>query len=202
PGAARRQGAAAGRSGGAPGRRPPRGRRSGPAPGRGSLIAIGVVGIAVIAAAVILLTGSGPSPASSASSTNAAARSASAKRHGAQKATHTAPAVVPADVTVTVLNGTNVTNLAADVLSHLSADGYKPGTKNNASEQGMSSTVVGYTQPSYRTDALAVAKSLNLQPTSVGPVSQGDMGIACPSGSSCTTQVVVSVGQDLASLAG
>jgi len=159
--------------------------------------------VAVVVAAVILLTGSGGAPASSNSSSNAAARSSSAaKRNGAGKATPAAPAVVPANVTVAVLNATNVTNLAADVLTHLSTDGYKSGTRNNASEQGLSSTVVGYTQSAYRTDALAVAKSLNLHSTSVGPVSQGDMAIACPSGSSCTTQVVVAVGQDLASLAG
>jgi hypothetical protein len=102
-------------------------------------------------------------------------------------------------VTVAVLNGTSTNHLAADVLGKLTAAGYKGGTTQNAAETGMSSTIVGYTAPSYRSDALAVAKSLNLGPASVQGVSQGDRAKVCAATTACTTQVVVTVGADLSS---
>ena len=106
--------------------------------------------------------------------------------------------MVPSAVTVAVLNGTSTNNLAADVLGKLTTAGYKGGTKQNAAETGVTSTIVGYTSPSDRSDALAVAKSLNLGPASVQAVSQGDRLKVCGSTTACTTQVVVTAGDDLA----
>ena len=57
------------------------------------------------------------------------------------------------------------------MLGKLTTAGYKGGTTQNASETGVTSTIVGYTDPSARNDALAVAKSLNLAPL-VGPGGQ------------------------------
>ena len=76
-------------------------------------------------------------------------------------------------MTVQVLNGTSTDNLAHDVADKLANVGYKATGTQNASETGLTSTIVGYTASSARTDALAVAKSLDLGPASVQGVSQG-----------------------------
>jgi hypothetical protein len=47
-------------------------------------------------------------------------------------------------------------------------------------------------------DALAVAKSLKLGPASVQPVDPATQAVACPVSTACTSQVVVTVGTDLA----
>jgi LytR cell envelope-related transcriptional attenuator len=164
------------------------------------------LGLAVVAVGVLVLTSSGASPSRSVSSTAAARTTAATtasrrqRRRRATTATTAAPAAVtPASVTVAVLNGTNTSHLAADVLGKLTGVGYKGGPTANAAETGVSSTIVGYTQPAYRADALAVAKSLNLGPASVQGVSQGDRTAVCGSVSVCPAQVVVTVGSDLSS---
>ncbi|HYZ80691.1 MAG TPA: LytR C-terminal domain-containing protein [Solirubrobacteraceae bacterium] len=101
-------------------------------------------------------------------------------------------------MTVAVLNGTSTNHLAATVQGKLSTAGYRPGITLNASETALTSTIVGYTAPSYRADALAVAKSLNLGSASVQAVSQGDRSKVCGTTASCSTQVVVTAGSDLA----
>jgi hypothetical protein len=170
-----------------------------------AFILAGVLAAAVVAVVLIFVTGSGNGGSASASSSSGASASASStsaaktaksgKRHHAATATGT---VTPSGVTVAVLNGTSTNHLAADVLGKLTTAGYKGGTTQNAAETGMSSTIVGYTAPSYRADALAVAKSLNLGPASVQGVSQGDRAKVCGTTTACTTQVVVTVGADLA----
>jgi hypothetical protein len=62
----------------------------------------------------------------------------------------------------------------------------------------VTSTIVGYTASTYRSDALAVAKSLNLGPASVQAVSQGDRAKVCGGATTCPTQVIVTAGSDLA----
>jgi len=97
-----------------------------------------------------------------------------------------------------VLNGTATDNLAHDVAAKLTTVGYKATGTQNASESGVTSTIVGYTASSARNDALAVAKSLDLGPASVQGVSQGDRLKVCGSTTACTTQVIVTAGADLA----
>jgi LytR cell envelope-related transcriptional attenuator len=163
------------------------------------------LGLAIAAVGVLVLTSSsGSSPSSATSSTVSAGTTAATKasrrhRHGAT--TPATAAVTPASVTVAVLNGTTTNNLAHDVLSKLTAVGYKPGQTGNSAEQAVSSTIVGYTQPAYRNDAIAIAKSLNLGSASVQGVSQGDRTVACGTASACPAQVVVTVGSDLSSAA-
>jgi hypothetical protein len=187
---------------------PPAGRRNGrESSGRRvsaiAFILAGVLAAAVVAVVLIFVTGSSNGGNASASSTSAASGSLSNTTAGktATSGKHHRPAtttVTPSAVTVAVLNGTSTNHLAADVLGKLTTAGYKGGTTQNASETGMSSTIVGYTGPSYRADALAVAKSLNLGPASVQAVSQGDRAKVCGTTTACTTQVVVTVGADLA----
>jgi hypothetical protein len=109
------------------------------------------------------------------------------------------PAVVPASVTVAVLNGTSTTNLAHDISAKLTTAGYKPGRIATATDQTHTSTIVGYL-PNYKRQALAVAKSLKLGAASVQAVDSSSRAVACNgSTTSCSAQVIVTVGADLAS---
>jgi hypothetical protein len=98
---------------------------------------------------------------------------------------------------VAVLNGTSTNNLAHTVGSRLVADGYKQGTLATASDQTLTRTVVAYL-PGHRDDAVHVATSLKLGPSSVVPVDSSTQAIACPAPNPCRAQVIVTVGSDLA----
>jgi hypothetical protein len=155
----------------------------------GALIA--VVSLAAIAVGVIVLTNSGKSTSSaSKSSTNAALAS--------HRSTAATP-VQPANVTVSVLNGTDQSGLAGRVADQLKADGYRNASKpTNAADQTHTSTIVAYVAPAYRRDALAVAKSLKLSSSAVQLVDPTSKATVCPPAQACTSLVVVTVGQDLA----
>jgi cytoskeletal protein RodZ len=161
-----------------------------------------LLGLAIVVVGVLVLTNSGGG--SNAASSSAAQRSSSTTQtSGGQRTRHaTTPStttVTPASVTVAVLNGTSTTNLAHDVMAKLTGGGYKPGAIATASDQTLNTTIVGYTQPAYRRDALAVAKSLNLGSASVQAVDPSDRTVACSSSpTSCSVRVVVTVGADLA----
>jgi hypothetical protein len=193
------------RPSGAPPGRPvgPPSRSTGEPPQRRrvSRVAIALLGALVVAAAVVvLLVVTGASGSSSSSSSTIASQTTAAQRAGRHRRTPASTVVTPASVTVAVLNGTSTNNLAHDVMAKLTAAGYKPGSTGNSSDNQLTSTIVGFTQPAYRRDALAVAKSLNLGPASVQGVSQGDRAAACSAApTACPAQVVVTVGADLAS---
>jgi len=173
----------------------PGGRRLNPV----ALVLLIALVLAVVVVGVLVLTSSGATPSRSSSSTAASSATAARprKRHTTTPAS-SAP-VTPASVTVAVLNGTTTNNLAHDVLAKLTTAGYKSGpTPQNAAENAVSSTIVGYTQPASRVDALAVAKSLNLGTASVQSVSQGDRTKVCGATATCPAQVVVTAGSDLA----
>jgi hypothetical protein len=187
---------------------PPTGRRM----SRVIMALAGLLGLAIIVVGVLVLTHSGTSPSQPASST-AAQHSTTTRASGRQRARRTtatsatsatsatAATVIPASVTVATLNGTATTNLAHDVMAKLTAKGYKPGSIATASDQTLTATVVGYTQPAYRRAAVAVAKSLNLGSASVQAVDPSDRTVACSATpTSCAVQVVVTVGADLASI--
>ena len=109
------------------------------------------------------------------------------------------PAFNPGSVTVAVLNGTSTNNLAHKVGSRLVSGGYKQGMVATASDQTRTKTVVAYL-PGHRDDALHVATALKLGPSAVAPVDSSTQAIACPPPASCSAQVIVTVGSDLASL--
>ncbi len=188
---------------------PPRrsGRQSGPTARRISpvfFVLAAILAAAVVAVVLVFVTGSNSNSSSSsqspsASSAASGSRTTAAKKSkGAKKSKAATVTVTPSTVTVAVLNGTATNHLAADVLGKLTAAGYKGGATQNASETAVTSTIVGYTTASARNDALAVAKSLNLGPASVQGVSQGDRAKVCGATTTCTTQVVVTAGTDLA----
>ncbi len=180
--------------------REPSGRRISPV----FLVLAGILLVAVVAVVLVFVTGSSNNSSSSSSSSASSPSSASSttagrKTKGANQRKAAVTTVTPSTVTVAVLNGTSTNNLAHDVSGKLTTAGYKGGpTPQNAAESGVTSTIVGYTAPGYRADALAVAKSLNLSPTSVQAISQGDRLKVCGSTTTCTTQVVVTAGANLA----
>ncbi len=98
-----------------------------------------------------------------------------------------------------VLNGTNTNQLAHHVADRLAALGYKEGAIATASNQTLTSTIVGYQPgPANRTAALHIAKTLKLPTRSVAPVDQAARTVACPPPSSCPANVIVTVGANLA----
>jgi LytR cell envelope-related transcriptional attenuator len=166
-----------------------------------ALVAASVVAVIVVIVAVLVLVNRGSSPTTAQNAASTGAAKSTSTRAGQRTRHPAAVTVTPSAVTVAVLNGTTTAHLAADVMSKLNSAGYKSGATTNAPEQNLTSTIVGYTQPSFRADALAVAKSLNLGPASVQGVSQGDRSAACPGAASCPAQVIVSLGSDLSSVA-
>jgi hypothetical protein len=166
-------------------------------------ILVGLAAVVVIVVVLLIITQNNSSSTTVHKSHAVSARG----KHGKTAA------VVPSTVTVAVLNGTSVTNLAHDVAGRLGTDGYKEGTIATAADQTHSSTIVAYLS-GHQADARAVAAVLNLKASSVAPVNQQAMGVACPGASSATTSsvttssvttcsadVVVTVGSDLAGLA-
>jgi hypothetical protein len=158
----------------------------------GARIAIGlaaVVLLGVAAVVLVLLTStSSTKPPSQPRSTNAPVVS--------RPATFT-----PSAVTVAVLNGTATNRLAHRVATKLASSGYKEGRVATAANQTETSTVVAYLPGAKnRTDAMHVATALNLKPTAVQPIDQGTQQVACPPPGACGANVVVTVGQDLATL--
>ena len=175
-----------------PGTQPPRGperRRSRTGLRFGLLI--GALAVAGVVVALVLITKS--SSSSTSSSNTQAASTAPTTRH--VKAT---VKINPANVTVTVLNGTATAGLADRVATQLTGVGYKQGNPpGNASDQTRTATVVAY-MPGHKNDALAVARSLKLGPSSVQPVDASTRAVACPGTATCSAEVVVTVGSDLA----
>lgn len=167
-------------------------------------VLIGLGAVAVIVVALLVLTRGG----NSTTTVHNSARISGRHHH------RSAAIVDPASVTVAVLNGTGVTNLAHDVATQLSGQGYKEGTIATAADQTHPTTIVAYL-PGHQVAARAVATALKLKSSAVQPIDQQAMGVACPvggtsstagtsstsSGSSCAADVVVTVGSDLAGAA-
>jgi hypothetical protein len=164
---------------------------------------IALAAAAVIVVALLVITGSG-SPSNAV--VHHPARTVATRGRQRQ-----GPAVVPANVTVAVLNGTAVTNLAHDVALRIGSAGYKEGTIATAADQTHAATIVGYL-PGHQRDALAVARTLGLRRSSVQPADTQATGVACAGGtgstaggastaSSCSADVIVTVGADLAAAA-
>jgi LytR cell envelope-related transcriptional attenuator len=155
------------------------------------IAATAIVAGAVIAALFVLTGGNGSSTASKSSA------SASLASHRTRSAT----AVVPSTVTVSVLNGTDTFQLAGRVATKLVADGYRKGAVANASDSTHATSIVAYTVPADRRDALAVATSLKLPASTVQLVDSSTKSVACSASSlGCNSAVVLTVGRDLAGL--
>jgi hypothetical protein len=153
-------------------------------------VLVALVGAAAVAVAVIVLAGgSSHKPHSSVASTLTSHRTA-------PKGT---VFIRPSDVTVSVLNGTNLQGLAGRVSTKLSNEGFRKGAVTNAVNQTQTTSIVAYAAPSYRADALAVAEYLKLKDNTVQPVQASTKQVACTAATAgCTSQVFVTVGSDQA----
>lgn len=166
---------------------PPRRRRS--RLGRG--IAVALVALVAVAAAVVLfaITSIGGSGSHSPGSPTT---NALTPGHGG------AAAFKPSSVTVAVLNGTSINQLAHRVGTKLVGLGYREGALATAANQTETKTTVAYLPGrKNRTGALHVATALGLGRSVVQPVNQSTLQVACPGPSSCTANVVVTVGTNL-----
>jgi len=147
-------------------------------------VLIGLLAAAAIVALVIVTSAGGNSRTSAGSKTTNA------------PAARTAAGFNPRSVTVAVLNGTNVFQLAHRVALKLQRAGYRGGTVATATDQTHTSTLVGYL-PGQRSAAVHVANALKLPAASVAQVDQSAQGVACPPPSACGAEVIVTVGTDL-----
>jgi LytR cell envelope-related transcriptional attenuator len=196
--------AAQGRSSGPQGRRP-----GGPPPqtmatrtaarrtrtGTVLMVLAAVLGVGAVVSGVVIITNLHNSSSASRSS----AATGTVANHGT--ANHL-PAVVPSTVTVSVLNGTDTSELARTVSDRLSTSGYKKGYVGNyGNSQTKTSSTVEYMRGDKR-EAAAVAAALKLPPTSLRPIDTATQQIACPPANGpCTSAVIVTVGSNLAGLA-
>ncbi len=155
---------------------------------------IGLAALVVGAAAIYVATR--PS-GSSASASQPAPTTTSAGTHP-KHPSKVAP-FNPATVTVAVLNGTDIAKLASDTGQHLATMGYKEGTIHDAPNQTHTTTIVAYVADN-RSDAVHVAQALKLPTSSVQAVDSATLAVACPPPSAqCAADVVVTIGQNLAS---
>jgi len=161
-----------------PGRRGPSARRFIPI-----LVGVVLAGIAVAALLIVTSSGGNSKAPAAGNTTNAPA----ARTKGAFK---------PSSVTVAVLNGTDVSQLAHRVALKLQHAGYKEGTVATASDQTHAASLVGYLG-GHRHAAREVARTLGLSSAAVSPADQSAQTVACPPPSSCRANVIVTVGTDL-----
>jgi hypothetical protein len=155
--------------------------------GRGLAALLGVLGVAAVIAVLLIVTGnSGKNKPSGGTSTS-----------NAPSATHKSKtkAFNKGAVTVTVLNGTGTSGLAAHILSQLTNAGFKQGTATNAANATETTSIVAYLR-GQKAAAQQVAKALKLGTGTVSPIDAETQSIACPQ-TTCNVDVVVTVGQDL-----
>jgi LytR cell envelope-related transcriptional attenuator len=181
-----------------PARPPARGRGERPLAGRLVPWLIGLVAVGVAVVALVIVTGGVNHHHKRKPSQVQAAKSGHHARGGRSK-----PAPFkPGNVTVAVLNGTNINGLAGLVGNELTHLGYQVPSSlvTNAANQTQTTTVVSYLS-GFKSDAQHVARALKLKPSAVQPIDQETLQVACPGTASCTANVVATIGQDLASLA-
>ncbi|HEX3803818.1 MAG TPA: LytR C-terminal domain-containing protein [Solirubrobacteraceae bacterium] len=174
--------------------------------GRMLPLVIGGIAAAVIVVGLVVIINTGGSTTGNVSHNNTTAKTGANLAHQ-----HQAPVPFKASkFTVAVLNGTAVSNLAADVGTKLAGAGYKKGNATNAASQTQALTVVYYMPGSgakaNRIAAQHVAETLSLGATRVHQATQGSIQSCSVSAAgtplnSCDADVIVSVGADRASLA-
>lgn len=144
------------------------------------------VAIAVVVAILLVVLGTG-----------GATHHRKIVHHSSPKIAAAPPGVAPSSVTFAVINGTTVNQLAHHIGDRLARHGFKESTLATASNETLTTTSVGYL-PGHRDDALAVAHTLKLAASAVRPAPQSSLGLVCPSATTCTADVIVVAGTDLA----
>jgi hypothetical protein len=146
-----------------------------------AVLAVGATAVVVGAAAfaVLQLTGSDEQKA------KAPASSSQADQDAPAKAKPAAAAIDPKKVTVSVLNGTTVGGLAADLGDKLTAQGFQLGNVTNNTDQQRAESVVLFA-PGHEREAKEVGRRLKIaQREPIDPDSQtraGDAGVVVVAG--------------------
>ena len=124
------------------------------------LAVLAVAGVLIVGgAAVFGLTKIGEEGGGQQSSENASSNGSNGSDRPARK--RSAP-VTPSSVTVSVLNGTNIPGLAAQIGDEVEAKGFQLGNVTNASDQGVrNESVVFYARGAER-EAIAVGRGLDI----------------------------------------
>jgi hypothetical protein len=153
-------------------------------------LVVALIAAGVVVAAVVVLSNRGKSHKPAKSSVVSGATN--------HRTNSRSVLVKPSDVTVSVLNGTDLQGLAARVSAELAQQGFRKGAVTNAANQTQTTSVVAYAAPANRIEALAVAQSLKLSANTVQAVNPNTKQIACTaSAQGCTSLVYVTVGSDL-----
>jgi hypothetical protein len=163
---------------------------------------LALIVVAAIVVALVVITTSGGGTSNPGAGTSSATTSTAPAHHRRRPTSSTTAAVVPANVTVAVLNGTATNGLARRVSAKLTGAGYKAGAVTTAAEQTHTTTTIAY-QPGQKAAAEAVAKALGLPGSTVAPMDATTRTVACQglSATSCAGQgVVVTAGANLASV--
>ncbi len=150
-------------------------------------VLLGALLLAAVVAVLLILTSTGGSTqhASGAQSSNAPT-----------SATGSKTSFTPASVTVAVLNGTDVSQLAHRVAQKLARAGYRQSTVATAADQTHASTIIAFL-PGFRRDSTHVAAALSLPVGDIQQADQSARAIACPPPAACHVNVIVTVGSDL-----
>jgi hypothetical protein len=158
------------------------------------LILGGVVVVVVALVLVLSSGGGGKSSGQTAAGGQAATKTTSVTHTHKQTSAHhgesTAPAVSPAETSVTVLNGTNVTGLARSLSDDLQQGGYLRATALQGTPPGTHTTTTVEYASGHRAEAQSVAKALEV--THVQPMETGVSSLAG------AATVVVIAGEDKA----
>jgi hypothetical protein len=115
--------------------------------------------------------------------------------HDGHHPTTTTTTVAHSSVTVVVANATNVSGLAAHYSTVIGAGGWNMQAPNDASTSETTSAV--YYAPGQQQAAAAIATTIGVKPTQVLPISS-----STPFSSTSGVDVVVIIGQDLATTPG
>jgi hypothetical protein len=174
------------------------------------VLVVFVVGVAVLVAVGTRSTPTTPTSAQTTSTTTGGSTTTTAaaggaasstttsttSRHGHGGGATTTTSTVPhASVSVVVANATNTNGLAAHFSHVIGAGGWKMGTPIDASTTETTSTV--YYAAGQQAAAESIANTIGVKPAQVQPLTT-----AAPIAGVTGTDVVVVIGQDLASAAG
>ena len=156
-------------------------------------IIAGVLLVAIVAVVVAsTVFGGGSKKAGTPNSVGQQPIASTSGSQAKKSATATTKKFVPSDVTVTVLNGTTISGLAAQETNKLAQAGFKTNQPtNDTTNQTRSATAVFY-MPNNRAAALVVAKELGVATDAVQPIDPSTRLLVNPN----AQQVVVSLGSD------
>jgi LytR cell envelope-related transcriptional attenuator len=139
--------------------------------------------------------GSGGTTTTTAAAAGNASTTSTTTRHGHHGANTTTTTAPPGSVSVVVANATNTNGLAAHFTNVISAGGWKMGTPIDASTTESTSTV--YYVAGQQAAAQSIANTIGVKPAQVQPLTT-----SVPVAGVAGTDVVVVVGQDLATASG